>query len=60
MADSYVMVNARCSPVHPAHVMVNQGRSEQHYADVYRCDCGEQALGNTDELKHRLATHALD
>lgn len=48
MTDSYRMANANRCTVHPQHVMVNQGRSEQLYADVYLCACGERRLANAD------------
>lgn len=59
MSDSYVMANANRCTVHPQHVMVNQGRDETLYADVYRCDCGESRFGNTDENRARHAPGTL-
>lgn len=59
MTDSYVMANANRCTVHPQHVMVNQGRNEAMYADVYRCDCGEHRIGNTDENRARYAPGTL-
>jgi hypothetical protein len=53
--DSYAMANANRCTSFPQHIMVNQGRVEELFADVYRCDCGQSALGNSDESKRRTA-----
>jgi hypothetical protein len=53
MADQYIMANANRCTVHPQHVMVSKGRMDALYADVYRCDCGESRMGNTDESRRR-------
>jgi hypothetical protein len=50
--DWHIMANANRCTVNPQHVMVNQGRNESLYGDVYHCECGEWALGNTDEQRH--------
>lgn len=55
MSDQYTMASAGRCTVHPQHIMVNQGRSEQHYADTYWCSCGKRALGNGDEARARAA-----
>lgn len=59
MTDSYVMGSANRCTVHPQHVMVNRGRSDAHFADIYRCDCGEQRIGNTDENRARYTPGTL-
>lgn len=59
MSDSYVMANANRCTVYPQHVMVNRGRSEVLFADVYRCECGEWRIGNTDENRARYAPGSL-
>jgi hypothetical protein len=46
--SAYVVASTDRCTVHPQHVMVNQGRSEPHFADLFRCDCGKRAIGNTD------------
>lgn len=54
--DSYVVANSRRCTVHPQHVMVNQGRSDAHAADLFECACGETAIGNTDEALARAVS----
>lgn len=49
----YTMANANRCTVHPQHQMVNQGRDEAQYADVFLCACGERTIGNTDERRAR-------
>jgi hypothetical protein len=59
VSDSYVMANANRCTVHPQHVMVNRGRVDALFADVYQCDCGERRIGNTDESRARHAPGSL-
>lgn len=53
MTDRHIMASADRCTIHPQHVMVNQGRSEMLYGDLYRCDCGKTTLANTDEPRLR-------
>ncbi len=52
-SDQYIMTNANRCTVHPQHIMINRGREEKFFADIYRCNCGEWRIGNTDETKSR-------
>ncbi len=49
MPDSHTMATERPCTAGPQHLMVNQGRSEQHFADLYACACGLTRIGNRDE-----------
>lgn len=51
--ETYVMANANMCTVHPQHVMVDQGYSLPHFADVFRCACGETRIEHTDEWMAR-------
>lgn len=51
--DVIVMANANRCTVHPKHLLVNQGRVEELFGDLYRCACGESRLANTDEARAR-------
>lgn len=56
MTESYVVATADRCTVHPQHVMINQGRREHLYADLYQCGCGRRELGNRDEPRWATAS----
>jgi hypothetical protein len=59
IGDTQIMASADRCTVHPQHVLVNEGRDESLYGDVWRCVCGKWELNGTDEFKARIARGLL-